>query len=599
MDISNIANIINYRYQNQSKIQFSGVVSGLDTASIVEKLMEIESQPVIRLTDKYKKLELKQKAYQQVREKLQGFIDFLSTFRLQSTLLAKNVETNSKILTIRASSVALNGTYYVKVLSTATRSSLISGRTIGPDEIDLSTTFGTLNYRYTPLDSSLTVQKGSRNYTVEVKTSDTITDILSKFEEIFGKGNVVFQEGKLKIISDEAFAIRQNSGNFLKVFNLENAPVVQVENNYIMESTVHVGAISLHRTISQIASYRSISVESGELVINGVKISFTTNMTLSQLISTINNSNAGVSVTYDASKDKLVFVSTKTGATTISIDDNGTNLSQLLGLDNAVFSVGNVAQIQISRDGINWQDLYSDSNDFSYEGITISVAETSNEVQKFTVSTDINGMREKIKEFVEKWNEVMNYLYTKLTENEVKGKSEEEMTEEEKLQGLLKNDPLVRRIFENIRAFIYTKVEGDIKLLAELGISTGRFDYQNIKIGKIVLDEDKLMAKVAEDPYKVWQFFGEPNNGFAQKLLSYIREVTRTAGMIDRVAGTSGSINREKRALAKQIENWIERLQKKEQMLWNRFSAMESVLSKLQAQGVWLAQVISARSKNS
>ncbi len=599
MDLSGIANVINYRYQSQGKIQFSGISSGLDTSSIVEKLMELESQPAIRLTNKFQKLELKQKAYQQVREKLQEFMNFLSTFKLQSSLLVKTVQTSSNALTVQASPTALNGTYYVKIMSTSSRSSLMSGRTIGPDDIDPSRTFGSLNYRYVPADSSLNVQIGSNSYSVSISTSDTITDIINKLETVFGVGNVSFLDGKLKITNNEPFAIRQNSGTFLEVFNLSNAPVIQSGGIYSTESTAHVGAISVNRTLSQLASYRGITVDSGELDINGVKIAFTTSMSLNQLIRTINNSNAGVTVTYDQSNDKLIFVSSKTGSTTISINDNNTNLSQLLGLDTAVFNVGSVAHIRISIDGINWQDLYSDSNTFTYNGIDINVANVSTETQSFTISTNTQAMKEKVKQFVDKWNEIMNYLYTKLTENAVTGKSEEDMSEEEKLQGLLKGDTLIRRIFENMRSFIYTKVDGDISLLSELGITTGSFGYQNIKSGQLVLDENKLTAKISEDPYKVWQFFGEVNTGFAQNLQSYLRETTRTGGMIDRVAGLSGSISREKRALAKQIANWIERLQKREQQLWNKFSAMESVLSKLQAQGLWLSQAVATRSRNS
>ncbi len=599
MDLSNIASAINYRYQGSRNVQFAGIISGLDTSSIVEKLMELESQPVIRLTEKYKTLELKQKAYQHVKEKLVEFTNFLGTFKLQSTLLAKRVETNSTVLIAEASTTALNGTYQVKILSTATRSSLTGGRTIGPDDVDLSTTFGSLNYRYVPMDSSLTIQKGSQNYSVTISTSDTIADIISKLEAVFGSGNVQFVDGKLRILSNEAFAIRQNSGTFMNVFNLSNAPVVQSSGTYSIESTAHVGAISANKLISQIASYRGITVDSGEIEINGVEISFTTSMSLNQLISTINNSNAGVTVRYDESSDKLIFVSNNTGAQTISINDNGTNLSQLFGLDTAVFNVGSTAHIQISSDGTNWQDLYSSSNEFSYSGITIGILNSSPEIQRFTINNDIQGIKEKIKEFVSKWNETMKYLYTKLTEDTVEGKDESEMTEEEKLQGLLKNDSLVRRIFENLRSFIYTRVETDIKLLSEIGISTGSFGYENIKLGQLVLDEDKLTAKITEDPYKIWQFFGEPDKGFAQKLQSYLRETTKTTGLIDRVAGVSGSISREKRALAQQIADWIERLQKKEQQLWSKFTAMEAVLSRMQAQGTWLSQAIATKTKNS
>jgi len=69
MDLSSIANNINYRYQQSSRMQIGGAVSGLDTQSIIEKLLEIESLPLQRLNDKYTQYTNLQKAYKKVSER--------------------------------------------------------------------------------------------------------------------------------------------------------------------------------------------------------------------------------------------------------------------------------------------------------------------------------------------------------------------------------------------------------------------------------------------------------------------------------------------------------------------------------------------------
>ncbi|MEJ5230271.1 MAG: flagellar filament capping protein FliD [Pseudothermotoga sp.] len=595
MDLSSIANTINYKYQSSSsKIQFGGMFSGLDTSSIIDALLSTDVQRAETLNTKYKQLDLKQKAYQQLDDKLESFMSFLSNFKLQSTLLAKKVDTTSEILNVSANASSTNGTYYIKVLSTATYSSFVSGRTIGPDNIDGSTTFGSLNYRYAASNSELSIQKGSSTYAVSISTSDTINDIISKLELAFGSGNVTFSNGKLKIESSEAFAIRQTSGTFMQVFNLSNAPITQSGSTYSIESTAHVGAISSSKTLSEIASYRGLTLSAGEIEINDVSISFSTTTTLSQLIDAINESSAGVTARYDESSDKIIFTSTSTGSNTISIEDNATGLSQLLGLDVGVFNVGSSAHIQVSNDLVNWTDLYSSSNTFNYSGLTITAKGVSSSTQVVNITNDIDATVEQIKEFVNQWNELMEYMHTKLSESKVTGKEESEMTEEEMMQGVLKNDSLLRRVFEKMRGFITTAVSGDVKYLWELGITTGSYGYQNMISGTIEIDEDTLRAKIEQDPEAVWAFFGnsdEGAQGLAQQIQQYIREVTKIGGQIDSVAGSSGSLNREKRVLAQQLAGWLERIQKKEQTLWAKFSAMEEAVAKMQSLSTYLSNI--------
>ncbi|MGB9789405.1 MAG: flagellar filament capping protein FliD [Thermotoga caldifontis] len=593
--ISKIASSINFRYRS-SNIQFGGLASGLNTADIVDALMQIEARPAERLYQKYESLGLKQKAYQQLEEKLESFEAFLSSFKLQATLLAKKVSIESEKISINASAAAVAGSYQIKVLSVASRSSMVSGRTIGPD-VDLSTRFGDLTYRYNPTDSVLKIQLGATVHTVNISTGDTISDIIDKLDDIFGSGNVRFEDGRLVLESAQAFAIRTESGTFGFVFNLNDAPVVQENGKYVLRSTAPVGAVSIYKTLSQISTYRGVSIESGTLKINGTEISFNVNMTLKQLIDAINTSEAGVRAEYDANSDRLIITSNKTGPNTILLEDNGTNLLQLLGLDIGQFNIGGTTHVQLSSDGVNWIDLYSSTSELTYMGLSIKVKELIQTPVSFSVENDTDSVVSKIKEFVDRWNQLMEYIYNKYNEKPVTGKNEEELSEEEKLQGVLQRDPLLNEIFFKLRGFITTRIEGDISYLWQIGIRTSSFGYQNMKMGKLELDEDRLRTVLTESPEKVWAFFGD-TNGFAQQVQSYLRELTKFGGRIDSIAGISGTITKQMRNLAKQLENMLERLQKREAYLWSKFSAMEEVVSRMQAQGAWLAQFSSLRSNS-
>jgi flagellar hook-associated protein 2 len=353
----------------------------------------------------------------------------------------------------------------------------------------------------------------------------------------------------------------------------------------------------MYRTLSQISTYRGISIQSGTFKINNVEINVDTNMTLKQLIDVINSSNAGVTAAYDANSDRLIVTSNQTGANAISFEDNGTNLLTLLGLDVGQFNIGGVTHVQLSSDGVNWIDLYSSSTEFSHMGLSIKVKGLIQTPLNFSVENDIDSIVSKIKEFVNKWNELMEYIYNKYNEKPVTDKKQEELSEEEKLQGMLQRDSLLNEIFFKLRGFITTRIEGEISYLWQIGIRTSSYGYQNMKMGKLELDEDRLREVLRQDPQKVWAFFGD-TKGFAQQVQSYVRELTKFGGRIDNIAGISGTITKQMRSLAKELQNWLERLQKREAYLWSKFSAMEEVVSRMQAQGAWLVQFSSLNNRN-
>ncbi|MEN3041779.1 MAG: flagellar filament capping protein FliD, partial [Fervidobacterium sp.] len=175
---------------------------------------------------------------------------------------------------------------------------------------------------------------------------------------------------------------------------------------------------------------------------------------------------------------------------------------------------------------------------------------------------------------------------------------EHQMSEEEKIQGLLKNDSFLRRIFDRFRSFLTQRIDG--KLLSQLGRESGDAGrgFMNTMKGKITLDKDKLRRFIDDNGSDaVWKFFGNANGdkGLALQLKDYSYQLTKFNGDIDVVAGVSGRLEREKRILSKRMVTMMEYLEKKEQMLWQKYSNLESALSKLSAQGSFIAQAFSSK----
>jgi len=593
MDLSSIASNINYRYQQSSQIQIGGTVSGLDTASIIDKLMQIESLPLQRLNDKYVSYTNTQKAYRQVSDKIRELYNFTADFSLQSNLIPKSATSSSNILTATASAAATDGVYSVTVQSIASNSVLQTGK-IGK-EITAWNTISEMNTRYTPANSTIKIKVGSSEVEMSITTDTTInqlmTDLKGKFSGLDATADVSFTDGKLSISSDKLFQISDVSGNFTYLFRLNDSYLRKdTDNNYVLESSGDVGAYSSLKSLSDLGITGDQT-----LTINGTNVSLKETDSISTVISKINTSVKDINAVYDDKSGKIVLTSKTTGSNVIDVSSTNQNLLDKLGFSVQTFTLGNVAKATILMNGYS-QEITSSTNDITLNGLTMNLNSTG--FTTVTVSADKDKIVQNVKDFVNKWNEVTDFLYTKMTESKVTNKTEDEMSEDEKIQGLLKNDSMIRRIFDKFRSFLTTKVDG--KTLIDLGITSGDVgrSFDNTMRGKITLNEDKLKSFIENNGTDaVWAFFGKNDStgkGLSVQIKEYSYNLTKFGGDIDKIAGTTGRMESEKRALSKRMVSMLEYLQKREEMLWAKYSSLESALSKLSVQGNFISQVTSS-----
>ncbi|HPV63484.1 MAG TPA: flagellar cap protein FliD N-terminal domain-containing protein, partial [Fervidobacterium sp.] len=317
MDLSSIASNINYRYQQSSQIQIGGTVSGLDTASIIDKLMQIESLPLQRLNDKYVSYTNTQKAYRQVSDKIRELYNFTADFSLQSNLIPKSATSSSNILTATASAAATDGVYSVTVQSIASNSVLQTGK-IGK-EITAWNTISEMNTRYTPANSTIKIKVGSSEVEMSITTDTTInqlmTDLKGKFSGLDATADVSFTDGKLSISSDKLFQISDVSGNFTYLFRLNDSYLRKdTDNNYVLESSGDVGAYSSLKSLSDLGITGDQT-----LTINGTNVSLKETDSISTVISKINTSVKDINAIYDDKSGKIVLTSKTTGSNVIDV----------------------------------------------------------------------------------------------------------------------------------------------------------------------------------------------------------------------------------------------------------------------------------------
>ena len=165
------------------------------------------------------------------------------------------------------------------------------------------------------------------------------------------------------------------------------------------------------------------------------------------------------------------------------------------------------------------------------------------------VSTDVDGIYEKIEQFVEEYNELVektNQLlgekryrdYKPLTSEQKKAMDKEdiELWEEKAKSGLLRSDDLIGRTMLNVRNSLYEKsagIDGTYQLITQIGISTEKYARGSAG-GKLVIDEQKLREAIAKDPEGVLELLfkeSDPDNSVEIDG----KEVAQIGGVVTRI----------------------------------------------------------------
>jgi len=146
-----------------SAITFSGLASGVDTASIVESIIEAESVTKTQLEDKQTYLESKLETYTEFDTLLDSF--YASVLGLNSTNDLKSftaTNNGSEYFSVSTNSLANEGSYSVEIVSLARQQKDVSTTTIA--DSDTTTLTGqlqigeeTLNYEDLTLDDLVTL----------------------------------------------------------------------------------------------------------------------------------------------------------------------------------------------------------------------------------------------------------------------------------------------------------------------------------------------------------------------------------------------------------------------------------------------------------
>ncbi|WP_303966229.1 flagellar hook-associated protein 2 [Sporosarcina ureae] len=341
------------------------------------------------------------------------------------------------------------------------------------------------------------------------------------------------------------------------------------------------------------------------------------------------NEKTGASAFFDSESGKIAISSKNSGEGAIEIDSTG-DLAQKLRLIPATVTDPNIPvdpDVTIDQDiprstlgmdakfTFNGLETTRSSNTFTINGFEVSLKQKTDSPVSFSSSTNTEKVFDSVVEFVNDYNEMIEKLNSKIKEKEFKSfhplsaeeksdmkEKEIELWEEKAKSGTMKGDPAISSMLNNLRSIMTTTVNTTDKngksvgedgkpitiSLKDLGIETSKNYLDN---GKLTINEDKLRAKISENPNAVYDLIGGKDKGIAQK---YRTELQDAQKKITVKAGSSTAVNdtfalgRSMKNMDKQIERFETKLQMMESRYYKQFNAMEQAIQRANSQSAAL-----------
>ena len=624
-----------------SGIRFGGLASGMDTEGMVKQLMQSERIRVDKFTQQKILKQWQQTEYNSMNKLMANFIldsrkkleltkttssGALVSGGIDSVTWAKSaVSSNSSAFDVTASASAPSGVSTIEVLQLAKGASMSStanvSSTLTAESMGL--TFDALNEAKIKInDKEITLLK-----------DDNIAAITKKIREAVPDLNVNFDAGSSRLfISTKS----TNSQSIIKFGSDENTYKLMSAFNLSKPTTLtSAGAIDNTKTAAELFGFSGSTV----ININDKSITIDETDTIDTIASKI--TTAGVSASYDSGTG--IFTLSSPAGLNVSQDANTMQFFNGIGFADSTMSQGQDAKIKYN----GTDELSYSSNNISINGLNLTLKAKTTGEETIRTDTNVDGAYNKIKEFIDEYNKLIDVFNAKLGEKKYRdfppltdeqkkemSESDIKLWEEKAKSGLIRNDSTINNMLTKMRQDIYEPVTGAGSIY-EFGITTGNWRDN----GKLQIDETKLKDALRNDSEKVLNTLFKTSSipeetiyesdseedktakksRMAQRqaesgafiriydnMTNGIKDIVSKSGpgsestllrsiksniLVDYVTkGSKSLLDSDIGDIDKRIDRENQRLITIEQRYWKQFTAMEQAMSQMNSQSSWLSQ---------
>lgn len=645
---------------------YGGLVSGLDTDSLVASLTSTEQTKIDKQNQQITKLEWQQSAYREIITKMQSFqskyLDSLSKtdIRKSSSFNTISAAASTKAVSITTNSESYANNFVInsveqlatgKQIKTATVSGDIKGsidlRTAiaAEDYSDIDNLEGTTIGKLVGKNLSITIDGSTKVISFDesfvedvfkdadgntaAPTAESLAKaIQNKIDSSFGAGRAtVAIDGEGKLTFDTA----SSSGISIYAVNSDMAPLetlgiengstnkIAINKQLSLMSGAFATALTGGREITEEKEPKADGTpqepdvwQEYDFEINGVKFTAKSTDSIRSIMNEINNSKAGVQISYSEVTDTFSMTSTALGAgSEIKLSDTTGNFLEVLGINSSTATVTEGTNAIFNVDGVRVER--STNTNISVNGVFVTLNEVTNEATDITMSTDTSSMKDLVTNFVNDYNDLIELINKYRTEKREKdyapltSAQKEEMTdkqieqwEEKAKAGILANDSTLNSLSSKLSELMYTSCNGFS--FYQMGIESAGISGK----GKLTIDEEKLDTALAKNCNQVKEFFlGE--KGFGKALENVVNGAIKTSGvkgsrgsLIEKAgigntqSDTENNITDKIKSLKEYIAKLQDRLEQRQKYWWNKFSALETLVGQMDS----YSSIISAYSSN-
>ncbi|MBL7648769.1 MAG: flagellar filament capping protein FliD [Candidatus Hydrogenedentes bacterium] len=560
-----------------------GLITGIDSATLIAQLMQIERRPVLRMEDRITALEEQQTAVRTLRTTLQTLRNTAQDFRFNNIFNAfQSTSSKPEVLTSSVTgSAPVTGSFAINVTQLATATEAVSSGAIGAP----------INTGVALNSSGITTEITAGNFTINGvtfavdPTTDTLSSILADINASAAGVTASYDSLTDKVTianttSGDASFINfggtdSNTSNFLDVINVRGATqAAGVGGSTTVSSTRNLGAVSTTEALN--SANVNGTVTSGTFSVNGVAITIDPSSdTILDVIGAINESEAGVTASYDTATDTIRVVSNTLGSPTIRFGSAGdtSNFLDLVNLDTAVQTAGVDAQFTVNGGAVQTRNTNSVSD--AIGGVTLDLLSVG--TSTVTISSDEDAIVEDIQKFVEEFNTALNEVRSLVGP-----------------EGVLRGDGGIRSIETYLVGTIFSQVSGltgDYQSMIDLGISSGE-DFNSDLPLNITLDEEKFREALKSDRSGVISVFvNDAENGIADQLFTFLDDATKTSGFLNERSKDNGTIDQQIQSTNDQIDRLEARLLQRENRLRRQFTSLEQISAVYQNQAAALSRL--------
>jgi len=556
-----------------------GLVTGLDSNTIIQQLIQIERMPIQRYTTRKTALEAQKEAIKKLRTQLMTLRNRAQDFKLGLVFgKYKASASEEDVLGVELSGVPVTGSYTIEVLqlasATVARSSGTMGQPIDPDAALVSSGMAAVQ--------AGTFSINGVSFTVDPETQ-SLNQILTDITNSAAGVNATYDPATDRVTIENKtagdtsiinFGATDDDSNFLHVIKIEDAnQSTGATGATTATSSLNLGAVEPGDTLAD-ARFANGAVTAGTFFVNGIEITVDPAAdSLGDVVQRITDSDANVSASYDSATDTIQLVSKDLGSRTIALTAGTSNFLDITNLTAAVQTAGNDSQFTVNGGAVQTRNTNQVTD--AVGGVTLNLLSAG--TTTVTVSNNDDSIVESVQKFVEALNESVDMIKGMVSAG-----------------GDLENDGTIEAIQMYAREVMFgqvTGISGSFISLMDIGISTGS-TFDSTAEPKLELDVEDFKAALLDNRGNVKDLFSNTGGtGVADELFAYLEDITNFSGFLNSRSKSNGSIDVQIRNINDQIDRLEERVASKEERLRKQFSRLEQMSMTYQTQGASISSL--------